>query len=104
MEILSPHPLQRSVTVDGPPPPPTPGCEEPAGVLKIRTGNLKIDLVGGLGKFPLTPPCSTCSSPPPTPPSCRGGGGDEARGVLYSLSHPKGRLRRFEQFWDIPYE
>ncbi len=40
----------------------------------------------------------------PSPPSCHGGGGVEARGVLYSLSHLKGKLHRIEQFWDIPYE
>jgi len=58
------------------PPPPTPGCEEPAGVLKIRTGNLKIDIVGVLfRKIPAFPPCSTCYSPSPSPPDVMGGGG-----------------------------
>ena len=61
------------------PPPPTPGCEEPAGVLKIRTGNLKIDSVGVLfRKIPAFP--RTCYTPSPSPPGCRGGG-DETRGV-----------------------
>ncbi len=60
--------------------PPTPGCEEPAGVLKFRTGNLKIDTVGVIfRKIPAIPPCSTCYSPSPPPDVV--GGGDEARGV-----------------------
>jgi hypothetical protein len=64
-----------------PPPPPTPSCEAPAGVLEIRTGNLKIATVGVLcRKIPAFP--RTCYTPLPLPPpSCRGGGGDEARGV-----------------------
>jgi hypothetical protein len=63
-----------------PPPPPTPSWEEPAGVLEIRTGYLKIDSVGiFFRKIPAFP--RTCYTPSPSPPSCHGGGGDEARGV-----------------------
>jgi hypothetical protein len=64
-----------------PPPPPTPSCEAPAGVLEIRTGNLKIATVGVLcRKIPAFP--RTCYTPLPLPPPVVvGGGGDEARGV-----------------------
>jgi hypothetical protein len=94
LEILSPHPIQGSVTFDGPPPPPTPGCEEPAGVLEIRTGSLKIESVGvSSGKF--LPFHAHVTPPPPPPPVVVGGG--MRRGV-YSLSLLKGRLHKFEQF------
>jgi len=57
-----------------PPPPPTPSWEEPAGVLEIRTGYLKIDSVGiFFRKIPAFP--RTCYTPSPSPPSCHGGGG-----------------------------
>ncbi len=96
LENLSPHPMQGSVTFDGPPPPPTPGCEKPAGVLKIRTGSLKIDSVGVLfRKIPAFP--RTCYTPSPSPPPVVVGLGGMKRGV-YSLSLLKGRLHRFEQF------
>jgi hypothetical protein len=79
LENLSPHPMQGSVTFDGPPPPPTPGCEEPAGVLEIRTGSLKIESVGvSSGKFL---PFHAHVTPPPPPPPVVVGGGDETRGV-----------------------
>ncbi len=92
------------MTVAGPPPPPTPGCEEPAGVLKIRTGNFKNRF-----SWRSLQENSRFSSllhmllPLPLPPPDVMGGGGMKRGV-YSLSHLKGRLHRFEQFWDIPYE
>jgi hypothetical protein len=82
---LSPHLLQESVTFDGPPPPPTPSWEEPAGVLEIRTGYLKIDSVGiFFRKIPAFP--RTCYTPSPSPPSCHGGGGMK-RGV-YCTAFP----------------
>ena len=62
-----------------PPPPPTPSCEAPAGVLEIRTGNLKIATVGVLcRKIPAFP--RTCYTPLPLPPPVVVGGGGWSEG------------------------
>ncbi len=101
--FLPPHPLQRPVTVDGPPSLPIPSCEEPEGVLKIETGSVKIDIVGVLLRDSRLSSRQHMFLPLPLPPPrMRWGGGMRRR--VYSLSQPKGRLHRFEQFWDIPHE
>ena len=74
LEICPPPSCRDQWPLMVPPPPPTPSWEEPAGVLEIRTGYLKIDSVGiFFRKIPAFP--RTCYTPSPSPPSCHGGGG-----------------------------
>jgi hypothetical protein len=74
LEICPPTSCRDQWPLMVPPPPPTPSWEEPAGVLEIRTGYLKIDSVGiFFRKIPAFP--RTCYTPSPSPPSCHGGGG-----------------------------